>query len=324
MASVYPSGVEYVHSDHLGSPRKVTDGSGNVKAYSDFYPFGLPAATNGIQPRWFSGYELEHQNTASAYTDDLYFLHARWYFPQLARFLSPDPVRGFVGLGQSFNLYGYVTNNPINLVDPWGLAAKEGGPGVSNVPQKDGWCSGNSEDPDCSTFHEEVTVFGAVPLVGFRGVAGLPGSWVQAIELYIDRYVAGDTFFGQIRATSDLRDWWATFRRGEYWGTGYGQRALDYYAGVIADPQAGLGEQAGAYLGGFFAALWTPESYFDTAATLGLAGTGLELTRVLGLEVNVLSRGNIVKIISRKGRWGFRIDPAHHGKPWGHRHWWRW
>ncbi|GBC79237.1 tRNA3(Ser)-specific nuclease WapA [bacterium HR09] len=123
MASVYASGVQYVHSDHLGSPRKITDSSGNVKAYSDFYPFGLPAATNGIQPRWFAGYELEHQNTATTSTDDLYFLHARWYFPTMGRFLSPDPVRGKPQSPQSFNLYAYVQNNPINAVDPSGLAA---------------------------------------------------------------------------------------------------------------------------------------------------------------------------------------------------------
>ncbi|BCW93939.1 MAG: hypothetical protein KatS3mg007_1833 [Thermoanaerobaculum sp.] len=166
VASVYPSGVQYVHSDHLGSPRKITDGAGNVKAYSDFYPFGLPAATNGIQPRWFSGYELEHQNTASAYTDDLYFLHARWYFPQLARFLSPDPVRGFVGLGQSFNLYAYVRNNAPNLIDPFGLAASGGsGGGTGQVTLPDGRTCVFGDDGEwhCSQFHEEVTVTGAKP-----------------------------------------------------------------------------------------------------------------------------------------------------------------
>ncbi|WP_038050558.1 RHS repeat-associated core domain-containing protein, partial [Thermoanaerobaculum aquaticum] len=71
------------------------------------------------------GYELEHQNTSSTYTDDLYFLHARWYFPQVARFLSPDPVRGNHRAPQSFNLFAYVGGNPINFVDPWGLAEAE-------------------------------------------------------------------------------------------------------------------------------------------------------------------------------------------------------
>jgi hypothetical protein len=41
-------------------------------------------------------------------------------------------------------------------------------------------------------------------------------------------------------------------------------------------------------------------------------------------EFNVMSKGNIFKVISRPLRRGFRIDPAHHGKPWGHTEWWRW
>ncbi|BCW93554.1 MAG: hypothetical protein KatS3mg007_1448 [Thermoanaerobaculum sp.] len=127
--------MHYVPSDHLGSPQKITDGSGNVVASNDFYPFGLPAATTGLQGSWFSGYELEHQDTASTYTDDLYFLHA--YFPQVARFLSPDPVRGDVFSPQSFNLFAYVSGNPANFVDPWGLAASgssSGDAGVVRLP----------------------------------------------------------------------------------------------------------------------------------------------------------------------------------------------
>jgi RHS repeat-associated protein len=89
------------------------------KAY-DFYPYGLPVKeTVGQERLWFASYELEHQDTPD-YTDDLYFLHARWYFPYMARFLSPDPVRGDPAQPQSFNLYAYVRGNPLNAVDPDG------------------------------------------------------------------------------------------------------------------------------------------------------------------------------------------------------------
>ncbi|KDA52864.1 hypothetical protein EG19_09405 [Thermoanaerobaculum aquaticum] len=136
--------------DHSRSSMKITDGSGNVVASNDFYPFGLPAATTGLQGSWFAGYELEHQNTSSTYTDDLYFLHARWYFPQVARFLSPDPVRGDVFSPQSFNLFAYVSGNPANFVDPWGLAA------LDPLAQQ-----GNSY-----MFSEQVTVTAAHPCPG--------------------------------------------------------------------------------------------------------------------------------------------------------------
>jgi len=47
-------------------------------------------------------------------------MHARDYNPNVARFLSVDPVRGNPKRPQSFNLYAYVANNPINRVDPDG------------------------------------------------------------------------------------------------------------------------------------------------------------------------------------------------------------
>ncbi len=53
---------------------------------------------------------------------------------------------------------------------------------------------------------------------------------------------------------------------------------------------------------------------------MGAAGAG----RMLGIEVNAFSKGNVFKVISKKAKVGFRIDPAHHGKNWGHTHFWRW
>jgi uncharacterized protein RhaS with RHS repeats len=48
------------------------------------------------------------------------FMHARYYSPNLGRFLSVDPVGGSVGSSQSWNRYSYVRNNPIRSTDPTG------------------------------------------------------------------------------------------------------------------------------------------------------------------------------------------------------------
>ncbi|MBI2267030.1 MAG: RHS repeat-associated core domain-containing protein [Armatimonadetes bacterium] len=45
----------------------------------------------------------------------LYFYRARYYDPQVGRFIGEDPV------WDDPNLYAYVEDNPVNWVDPWGL-----------------------------------------------------------------------------------------------------------------------------------------------------------------------------------------------------------
>jgi len=106
--------------------RRVSTGAGALEKAYDFFPYGLPVKeTVGQERLWFGGYELEHQNTPD-YTDDLYFLHARWYFPSMGRFLSADPLRGDPAQPQSLNLFAYVRGNPLNAVDPDGRTAQVG------------------------------------------------------------------------------------------------------------------------------------------------------------------------------------------------------
>lgn len=47
----------------------------------------------------------------------LYYYRARYYSPQLTKFVSKDPI----GLNGGANLFSYVFSNPINYIDPTGL-----------------------------------------------------------------------------------------------------------------------------------------------------------------------------------------------------------
>ncbi|MBI4914332.1 MAG: RHS repeat-associated core domain-containing protein [Acidobacteria bacterium] len=127
LAKVHATGVSHAHLDHLGSTRRFTDAAGNlIPALSrDYLPFGQIAGSIDTNERIaFTGHERDFREPTGS-TDDLDYMHARYYNLNLGRFLSPDPVRGDARSPQSFNLYAYVRNNPVNLFDPFGLDVRE-------------------------------------------------------------------------------------------------------------------------------------------------------------------------------------------------------
>ena len=47
----------------------------------------------------------------------MFFYRARYYDPQARRFINEDPI----GLNGGINLYSYLDDNPISMIDPYGL-----------------------------------------------------------------------------------------------------------------------------------------------------------------------------------------------------------
>ncbi len=110
-------GTRRVVTDHLGTPRLVCDRCAERVAYHELWPYGedAPGSTDdGLRIR-FTGHERD-LNLPTKTTDDLDYMHARYYSFWTGRFLSVDPAEA------SWSRYAYVSGNPINATDPDGRA----------------------------------------------------------------------------------------------------------------------------------------------------------------------------------------------------------
>jgi RHS repeat-associated protein len=123
------AGTSYFSADHLGTPRVITNGDGAVKARHDYLPFGeeIPAVIGGRDTHGYILDDVRQKFTLKERdieTNADYF-GARYYASAQGRFTSPDePLADqSVDNPQSWNLYSYVRNNPLVMVDPTGRFA---------------------------------------------------------------------------------------------------------------------------------------------------------------------------------------------------------
>lgn len=85
-------------------------------------------------------------------------MNGRVYDPQLARFLSPDPLVQAPTNSQSWNRYSYVFNNPLKYTDPSGYSAESDGCITETSEQKvKVTCTALDDDSEAE---EEVIVIG--------------------------------------------------------------------------------------------------------------------------------------------------------------------
>jgi RHS repeat-associated protein len=119
-------GPVFLHADALGSLTLATSSAGAIVGERAFHPFGEVRSEPGyVDNRGFTGQERDDS------TGLLHFQY-RYLDPGAGRWASPDPMfataseAGLSHLGEFSGSYGYVANNPANMIDALGLFGSEG------------------------------------------------------------------------------------------------------------------------------------------------------------------------------------------------------
>ncbi len=117
-AVVYDDRLFYLY-DELERVTKVVGENGKTYAHYNYDEFGVPKPSVKFDQNWpgpdntygYTGYQYD----VSA---KLWYTQARYYMPEIGRFISEDPWKGTILTPTTMNPYPYVLNNPLKYVDP--------------------------------------------------------------------------------------------------------------------------------------------------------------------------------------------------------------
>jgi RHS repeat-associated protein len=109
------------HYDLRGSTVALTDATGSVVEqfqYSAYAQLVSPRGTLPDTPFLYNGRDGVMMDVSG-----LYYMRARYYSPEVRRFVNQDILLGSIAEGQTLNRYAYVTGQPVSYVDPFGLTS---------------------------------------------------------------------------------------------------------------------------------------------------------------------------------------------------------
>jgi len=107
------SGFETYHNNHLGTPQELTDEDGQFVWSASYDVYGRISRLETDE----TGNDIRFQGQYADEETGLYYNRFRYYSPDIERYITADPI-GIIG---GTNVYSY-TRNPVNWVDPLGLA----------------------------------------------------------------------------------------------------------------------------------------------------------------------------------------------------------
>jgi len=134
----------YYHYDGFHNTRALSDLNGTVTDTYAYDAYGTVLNQIGVtqNPYLYRGEQFDPET-------DSYYLRARYYQPDVGRFVSTDPVEGDTFTPMTFHRYLYGNNNPVNNIDPSGeitltdTQLTAGIVGILSGISAGGWALGN-------------------------------------------------------------------------------------------------------------------------------------------------------------------------------------
>ena len=107
------------HFDSRGSTVAITDGNGNITDTFEYDTYGKMIFRTGTSKVIFG-----YNGRDGVVTEDngLIYMRARYYSPEMRRFINADIIAGGISNAITLNRYAYANGNPVSYVDPFGLS----------------------------------------------------------------------------------------------------------------------------------------------------------------------------------------------------------
>ena len=109
------------HFDYRGSTVALTSTSGTVTDTFTYDTYGKLTGRTGATSTPFM---YDGRDGVLTDSNGLLYMRARYYSPELRRFVNADIIAGNISNAITLNRYAYANGNPVSNIDPFGLSAE--------------------------------------------------------------------------------------------------------------------------------------------------------------------------------------------------------
>ena len=111
------------HFDYRGSTNAITDENGSITDTFEYDTYGKLISKTGSS---FVIFGYNGQDGVVTDKNGLVYMRARYYSPELRRFINTDIVAGEISNAVTLNRFAYANGAPVFFTDPFGLSAERG------------------------------------------------------------------------------------------------------------------------------------------------------------------------------------------------------